>query len=141
MSTARINLASLENANARFERFIARYEAVGPDEPDYDLFLAAVAKGYEFTYGQAVNVIRRYVGAYALSPGAAGQMSLPDIMRVAARDGIIASPEEWFDFRDRRNETAHEYFDQAAIERMVAAAPQLREAVSRLTTALRDRAI
>jgi hypothetical protein len=140
MATERpINLAPLERANARLGRFLSRYAALESDHPDYDVFLAAIVKGFEFTYGQAVNAIRRYVTDYIASPGAAGQMLLPDIIRVAARNGLIGPPEEWFDFRDRRNETAHEYFDEEVAERIARAAPELHNAVEQLIGTLRGR--
>ena len=135
----RINLDALERANTRLGRFIARYAEVVDDHPDYDVFLAAVVKGFEFTYGQATNAIRRYVADNILPPGTAGQMLLPDIIRTAARNGLIGTPDEWFDFRDRRNETAHEYFDEDVAERMANTAPELHHAVNQLIGALRAR--
>ena len=66
-------------------------------------------------------------------------MLLPDIIRVAARNGLIGPPEEWFDFRDRRNETAHEYFDEEVAERIARAAPELHNAVAQLIGTLRGR--
>ena len=135
----RLNLAALERANSRLGRFIARYAEVGEHHPDHDIFLSAVVKGYEFTYGQAVIAIRRYVADFVLSPGQAGQMPLPDIIRVAARDRLIRRPEEWFDFRDRRNETAHEYYDEEAAVRIAETAPELHDAVTHLITSLQAR--
>lgn len=140
MTTGRqLNLAALERANSRLERFIERYTEVGADHPDHDIFLTAVVKGYEFTYGQAVIAIRRYVADFVLSPAQAGQMTLPDIVRVAARNRLIGQPELWFDFRDRRNETAHEYYDEEAAARMVETAPALRNAVAQLIANLHER--
>ena len=136
---SQFNLTALERANSRLGRFIARYEEVGERHPDHDIFLSAVVKGYEFTYGQAVNAIRRYVADFILSPGQAGQMPLPDIIRVAARDRLIGRPEEWFDFRDRRNETAHEYYDEEAATRTAQTAPELHNAVTQLISNLRAR--
>ena len=60
-----------------------------------------MVKGFEFTYELAVSVIRRYVADYVLSRQRAGQVLLPDVIRVAARYGLIGPPEDWFDFRDR----------------------------------------
>ena len=140
MTTRRqINLDALERANARLGRFIELYSAVEDGTPEYDAFLAAVIKGFEFTYGQSISVIRRYVADYVLSPGQAGQMALPDIIRAAAKSGLIGPPLEWFDFRDWRNETAHEYFEEESAEKIANAAPQFHSAVAQLIITLRER--
>ena len=134
-----INIDALEQANARLGRFIALYAAVDDGQPEYAAFLAAVIKGFEFTYGQAISAIRRYVADYVLSPGQAGQMPLPDIIRTAAKIGLISSPESWFDFRDWRNETAHEYFEDESAERIASLIPQFHNAVAQLIRALHER--
>ena len=115
------------------------YRLIRNGKPEYDAFLAAVIKGFEFTYGQAINAIRRYVADYVLSPGQVGQMLLPDIIRTAAKNGLIGPPEEWFDFRDWRNETAHEYFDDESAERIAGAVPEFHVAVAQLIATLRVR--
>ena len=139
ISRRQINIDALERANARLGRFIALYAAVDNDHPERDAFLAAVIKGFEFTYGQAINAIRRYVADYVLSPGQVGQMLLPDIIRMAAKNGLIGPPEEWFDFRDWRNETAHEYFDDESAEKIAGVVPKFHAAVAQLITTLRER--
>ena len=134
-----INIDALERANGRLGRFIALYVAVGNDRPEYDAFLAAVIKGFEFAYGQAINAIRRYVADYVLSPGQVGQMPLPDITRMAAKNGLIGPPERWFDFRDWRNETAHEYFDDESAEKIASTVSEFHIAVAQLITTLQER--
>ena len=134
-----INIDALERANGRLGRFIALYVAVGNDRPEYDAFLAAVIKGFEFAYGQAINAIRRYVADYVLSPGQVGQMLLPDIIRMAAKNGLIGPPERWFDFRDWRNETAHEYFDDESAEKIASAVSEFHVAVAQIITTLQER--
>lgn len=96
-------------------------------------------KGFEFTYGQGINAIRRYVADYVLSPGQVGQMLLPDIMRMAAKNGLIGPLGKWFDFRDWRNETAHEYFDDEAAERIANAVSEFHVTVAQLIRTLQER--
>ena len=121
----RLNIDALERAHARLGRFIARAEATGAAHPDRDVYHTAIVKGFEFTYELAFGAIRRYVADYVLSPGQVGRMRIPDILRVAARNGLVTSLEDWFEFRERRNLTAHEYYDEEAAERIVDAAPAL----------------
>ncbi len=139
MATDRpLNIDALERANARLGRFITRSEAVGTSNPDRDVYHAAVVKGFEFTYAQAVETINRYIGDYLLSHGDVDMMSYRDIMRLAARHRLIVSPEQWFEFRERRNYTAHEYFAEIS-ERVVEIAPDLHRAVRELLAVLHER--
>ena len=140
MATERpINLAPLERANARLGQFIAIYSATAADHPHHDPLGVAVVKSFEFTYELAFSAIRRYVDDYVLSPGQVGQMRIPDIIRAAGKNGLIESLEDWLVFRQRRNSTAHEYFDKATINRIIDVAPELHDAVSALLKALQDR--
>ena len=140
MATERpINLAPLERANARLGQFIAIYSATADDHPHHDPLGAAVVKSFEFTYELAFSAIRRYVADYVLSPGQVGQMRIPDIIRAAGKNGLIESLEDWLVFRQRRNSTAHEYFDEDTINRVIDVAPELHDAVSALLKALQDR--
>ena len=133
-----INIEALERANARLGRFIERYNDVGGDHVDHDIYHAAVVKGFEFTYAQAVEIVNRYIGDYLLSHGDVARMSYRDVMRLAARHGLIVSPEQWFEFRERRNYTAHEYFAEIS-ERVVEIAPDLHRAVQELLAVLHER--
>ena len=135
----RLNLEPLARANTRLGRFVTRYAEVGPNHPDADIFHAAVVKGFEYTYELAFNAIRRYVADSVLSPGRVGQMRIPDILRAAAKNGLIDSGDDWFEFRERRNSTSHEYFDAEAADRIVNTAPALHQATSELLEKLRDR--
>lgn len=135
----RISLDALERANACLGRFVALYEGIDAEHPHYDVFHAALVKGFEFTYGLAIAALSRYVANYVLTPGQVGQMLLPDVIRTAAAHGVIGPPEQWFDFRERRNETAHEYFDDDTADRIVSTAPSLHLAVTQLLDELRRR--
>ena len=134
-----INIEALERANNRFGRFIAAYSQKETSDPEYDVFLAAVIKGFEFTYGQAINAVQRYVSQHVLPPGQGGNTLLPDIIRYASKSGLIGPPEQWFDFWDWRNETAHEYFNDESAGRIASVAPKFHEAVSQLIDELRAR--
>ena len=139
MTARRLNLEALEPANARLGRFITRSKATGAEHPDRDVYHAAVVKGFEFTYELAFGAIRRYIADNVLSPGQVGQMRIPDVLRVAARSGLIASVDDWFEFRQRRNSISLEYYDEDAAERIVDASPALHDAVAELLEALRTR--
>ena len=81
------------------------------------LIMPPVVKGFEFTYELAFGAIRRYIADNVLSPGQVGQTRIPDVLRVAARSGLITSVDDWFEFRQRRNRTSYEYYDEDAAYR------------------------
>ena len=63
-------------------------------------------------------------------------MRNPDIIRAAARNDLIGSPEDWLVFRRRRNATSHECFDEDAIELIIVTAPAFHIAVNNLLDSL-----
>ena len=139
MATERhINLDPLSGANSRLGEYISLYGSVSDDHPHRDALRTAVVKAFEFTYSLAFNIVRRYLTVFVLSPGDVEQMNNYDSIRTAAKSRLIAAPDQWFDFRDLRNETAHEYFEQIA-DRVADAAQALHQAVSELVTVLQER--
>ena len=133
-----LNLSPLISANSRLGEFLALYQSVADADLYHDALRAAVVKAYEFTYGLAYGTIRHYLASEVLPPGDVAQMNNYDIIRAAARSGLLPDPEVWFDFRDRRNETSHEYFEEIA-DRVATSAADLHQAVSELIAGLRER--
>ena len=134
-----INIEALERANARLGQFIALYGETDEDHPHHDALGAAVVKSFEFTFELALITIRRFVADYALSPGQVGQMRMADVIRTAGRFGLIDPPEDWLIFRQPRNATSHEYFDEDSIDRIVDVAPELHDSVNSLLNSLREK--
>ena len=108
------------------------------DESDshHGIYRAAVVKGYEFTHELAYGFIRRSLED-AEAWNDVDRMSVGDVLRSAADFGIISSAEQWFYFRERRNDSAHEYFDTVA-SRTAEAAPALHQAVAALIATLTE---
>ena len=139
MTTERpVSLDALERANVRLGQFIALYNATDGSHPHHEALGAAVVKSFEFTYELAYSAIRRYVSDFTLSPGQVGRMRNADIIRAAAVAGLIDPPEDWLIFRQRRNATAHEYFDESTIGRIIEVAPELHISVVALLKSLRS---
>ena len=139
MATERpINLTPLEQANARLGEFLEAHAALDENHPHLSIYRTAVVKGYEFTHELAYGFIRRSLEDAALLQTDVDRMTVGDVLRAAADYGIIASAEQWFYFRERRNDSAHEYFDTVA-SRTAEAAPELHQAVESLITVLNER--
>ena len=135
---SQLNLSPLISANSRLGEFLALYQSAADTDRYHDALRAAVVKAYEFTYGLAYGAIRHYLASEVLPPGDVAQMNNYDVIRAAARYGLLPDPELWFDFRDRRNETSHEYFEEIA-DRVAASAVDLHQAVSVLIVTIQGR--
>jgi nucleotidyltransferase substrate binding protein (TIGR01987 family) len=137
MATERpINLAPLERANARLGEFLEAHAALDENHPHLSIYRTAVVKGYEFTHELAYGSIRRSLED-AEAWNDVDRMTVGDVLRAAADYGIISSAEQWFYFRERRNDSAHEYFDTVA-SRTAEAAPALHQAVTALIATLTE---
>jgi Nucleotidyltransferase substrate binding protein like. len=82
--------------------------------------------------------IRRFLAERAISADEVLDYSFPEVLRLAARERLIGSVEEWIAFRAIRNKTSHAYdsaFAQEAYEAagrfLVAARSTLERAVER----------
>lgn len=74
-----------------------------------DLEKAGTIQYFEFTYELAWKALRR-----VLKNRGKDLNSPKTVFREAALEGLIESPEQWFEFLDDRNETVHTYNKQVA---------------------------
>ncbi len=135
-SRRQINIDALERANARLGQFLEAYTALDEHHSHHSIYRAAVVKGYEFTHELAYGFIRRSLED-AEAWNDVDRMTVGDVLRAAADYGIISSAEQWFYFRERRNDSAHEYFDTVA-SRAAEAAPALHQEVTALIATLTE---
>ncbi|HSS47478.1 MAG TPA: nucleotidyltransferase substrate binding protein [Thermoanaerobaculia bacterium] len=78
---------------------------------DYEIFRNAVVKGFELTLETAGKLLRKALKAYTGNPRAIDQLNYKDVLRHAAKHGLLSTEEvaRWFAYRDNRNNTAHDY--------------------------------
>lgn len=81
------------------------------DSIDYEIFRNAVVKGFELTLEIAGKLLRKALKAYTGNPRAIDQLNYKDVLRHAAKHGLLSTEEvaRWFAYRDNRNNTAHDY--------------------------------
>ena len=87
---------------------LAQYE---PGDITYDIYRAACVKEFEIVLEQSGNLLRRRLRPYFVSNRQADRLTFRDIFRHAAKHGLISveSCERWLEYRDNRNDTAHDY--------------------------------
>lgn len=82
-----------------------------PESIDYEIFRNAVVKGFELTLETGGKLLRKALKAFTGSPREIDQLTYKDVLRRAAKHGLMdtATVERWFRYRDNRNSTAHDY--------------------------------
>jgi nucleotidyltransferase substrate binding protein (TIGR01987 family) len=101
--------------------------------PENEFVRDAIVKRFEFTYELSWKLMRRHLAWAALE---AAPETRKDLIRAAARAGLVDDPEAWFTFNEARNLTAHAY-SEANAKTVIAAAQRLLPAAEALLAARR----
>jgi nucleotidyltransferase substrate binding protein (TIGR01987 family) len=104
---------------------------------DYEIFRNATVKGFELTLETAGKLLRKAIKSYVGSPRAIDELTYKDVLRHAAKHGLLDSPavERWFQYRANRNNTAHDYGEGFA-EETLALLPDFIKDARRIETTL-----
>jgi len=88
---------------------------------EYEVFRNAVVKGFELTLETTGKLLRKALKAYGGSPKAVDDLFYKDVLRHAAKHGLLTveEVERWFAYRDNRNDTAHDYGEAFAQQTLV----------------------
>jgi len=86
------------------------------DDIAYDIYRAACVKEFEIILEQSGHLLKKRLSDYFASNRAVDKLNFKDIFRHAAKYDLIdiESCERWFDYRDNRNNTTHDYGEQFA---------------------------
>ena len=81
------------------------------DSIEYDIYRSASVKEFEIIIEQMGKLLKRALLDYSASRSAIERLNFKDVFRMAAQHEIISleQAERWFDYRDNRNRTAHDY--------------------------------
>jgi nucleotidyltransferase substrate binding protein (TIGR01987 family) len=100
------------------EKSLAQLQQTKAGSIDYEIFRNATVKGYELTLETGGKLLRKAIKSYVGNPRAVDDLVYKDVLRHAARHGLMdnAAVERWFAYRDNRNSTAHDYGEGFAEE-------------------------
>lgn len=70
---------------------------------------------FEYTYELAFKMLKRYLEMSSTTPAEIDGKTFKEILRLAAEQGLIDSPEAWFVYRKARNDTSHGYDEKKAV--------------------------
>lgn len=78
---------------------------------DYEIFRNAVVKGFELSLETGGKLLRKALKAFTGNPKEVGSLTYKDVLRHAAKHGLMetGTVERWFIYRGNRNSTAHDY--------------------------------
>lgn len=96
-----------------------------PGETAYDIYRAACVKQFELILEQSGKLLRKRISARSDSNRAAAELTFKEVFRTAAQHGVIEADacERWLQYRDSRNDTAHDY-EEGLAEAAVRQLPQ-----------------
>jgi nucleotidyltransferase substrate binding protein (TIGR01987 family) len=122
------------------EKSLEQLKRAPADSIDYEIYRNAVVKGFELTLETAGKLLRKAIKTYTGNPRTVDELSYKDVLRHAAKHGLLdaAVVERWFAYRDNRNSTAHDY-GKGFAEETLALMPDFVRDVRRLETTLREK--
>jgi nucleotidyltransferase substrate binding protein (TIGR01987 family) len=100
------------------ETSLGRLRKAPAGSVDYEIFRNATVKGFELTLEAAGKLLRKAIKSYVGNPRAVDELTYKDVLRHAAKHGLLdtATVERWFVYRANRNNTAHDYGEGFAEE-------------------------
>lgn len=106
-----LNTEHLKQCVLTLEYALEHLQKTAQGSVEYDVFRNAVVKGFELTLETAGKLIRKAIKAYLSNPKQANTLTYKEVLREAAKYGLLTTDEveRWFDYRDNRNDTAHDY--------------------------------
>lgn len=105
-----INFSPLEKAVASLTRALARAEQAPADEELRD----ACIQRFEYTFELSWKMLKRQLEQELPNASEVDGFSYRHLIRVGAERGLVQDVEAWFDYRERRNITAHTYDGEKA---------------------------
>ena len=115
-----LNTDHLHNTLRALESAVVRYhQAVADSEvTDQEIFRMAIVKGFELTQEVCFKLIKRRLKDFGHGGRALETTPVKELLRLAGKHGLVSVQEieRWFDYRDNRNDTAHDYGEAFAHE-------------------------
>jgi nucleotidyltransferase substrate binding protein (TIGR01987 family) len=113
----KLDLSSLRKAIESLEKTLKVAEnkelAAGLDDDAKDAIRAGGIQNFEFTYELCWKFMRRWLGINVGSTYVDG-VTRRELFRLSAENRLISDVDQWMEYHDARNETAHTYNDDTA---------------------------
>ena len=109
--TPRIDTTYLRRCLGTLEQAFGLLGGHDANSTMHDVFRAACIKGFELVLEQSGKLLRKRLRPWFASNQQVDRLVFKDVFRHAAKRGLIeaAACERWLQYRDNRNDTAHDY--------------------------------
>ncbi len=116
-----IDITYYERCIGTLEKAHALLLNANPEFIDYDMYRSACIKEFEIILEQSGKLLRKFLKPYFHSSAAVDKLVFKDVFRNAVLRTIITSEtcERWLQYRDNRNNTAHDYGVNFAKETLI----------------------
>lgn len=107
----RLDFSSLENAVAQLRKSFDYFHSdlALRDAGLREQFRGSTIQAFEFTYELAIKMIHRQLEVITANPSNLRHLAFADLMRMAAKSGLITDPISYVQYRDLRNKSSHTY--------------------------------
>ena len=116
-----LNTEHLSRCIETLERSLNMLNQTETGSIEYEIYRNAAVKGFELTLEISGKLLKKAIKPFFATSKAVDKLTFKDIFRHAAKHDILSieDVERWFDYRDNRNVTAHDYGEGFAEETMV----------------------
>jgi len=111
----------LEKCINALEKAYQLYEISEIDSVEKDIYRSACVKEFEIILEQTAKIVKKILKNFVVSYEEVNRLYFKDVFRKAAHYELLELEEiqRWLEYRDYRNQTAHEYGSGFAQEVMV----------------------
>ncbi len=101
----------LRTANTLEQALLALEKNSKHDVVMFDLFRNAAIKSFELSLETAGKLLRKALKAFSGAPREVDKLVFNDVLRHAGKHGLLGASavERWINYRNNRNNTAHDY--------------------------------
>jgi len=107
----KIDTQYLVKCNEALKRANSMLQNYSQDDIEYEIYRSAVVKEFEILLEQSAKLLKKVLRAYFHSNKEVDKLTFKDIFRHAGLHGLLElqEVERWLQYRDNRNNTAHDY--------------------------------
>jgi nucleotidyltransferase substrate binding protein (TIGR01987 family) len=109
-----LDFSPLKRCIDTLDRSLTCLASAKEDTVDYEMYRNSVVKSFEMTLEIAGRSLRRALREYDATPKSVNELTFKDVLRNAAKRGLLVDVDRWFTYRDSRNNTVHDYGESFA---------------------------
>jgi len=134
----KLDYSHLQQALKLLQESIRIYDLHQQDAELKDVLRDSVIQRFEYSYELSIRMLRRTLEQLSDHADEIQQASFKELIRIAAKKGLLDKPSQWFNFRNKRNITSHTYNEDKAAD-VFAIIPEFYQAAHNLLQHLQEK--